>query len=147
MANNCFRFDLKMKDGKYFINKVDIRRVKNTYRIKTLLIMKLVYIDWGVFFGSVKDDKNALVKPNAMKNLYVRDILPCSIKILIKEHLELSYIDEGAPSFTHSTNRRRPETLNQATESSDDSGESTDEEYRSYLTMLRRRHNETSDDD
>ncbi|MED6188808.1 hypothetical protein PIB30_089408 [Stylosanthes scabra] len=84
-----------------------------------------------------------------MEDLYVRDILPCSIKMLIKEHLHLSYIDEGVPFLTHSLSRRRSGRLNQPTESShdSDSGETTDEEYRSYLTMIGRRHNETSDDE
>ncbi|MED6187888.1 hypothetical protein PIB30_080784 [Stylosanthes scabra] len=43
--------------------------------------------------------------------------------------------------------KRHSRRLNQPTESSQDSGESTDEEYQSYLTMLWRRHNETSNDD
>ncbi|MED6218908.1 hypothetical protein PIB30_030919 [Stylosanthes scabra] len=105
--------------------------------------MVLSYVDWEVFYVSVMDENNAVLMPDQVPRINVREVLPHSTKLAIKETLNLSYFNNDNHPSGGIQPRTRSAISIQSNERSEhpsddnhDSGDSTDEEYREILNMV-----------
>ncbi|MED6187178.1 hypothetical protein PIB30_074020 [Stylosanthes scabra] len=65
--------------------------------------MDVIYVGWGIFHVTLKGKNGVVLSPTAVENLHVRQVLPYSMKFLIKVELKLSCIDDAVdqPGSSH----------------------------------------------